>query len=256
MTFSYLKTGFGCFLLLLMSACFYFTDPMRKAEKALGQEKCKQAKHFFLLAQSKKLKFARKAARICLPKFAEEAIWFYDYLSMREESPEKRLLIKEQLADIYLNKLKNYEKAIEVYSFLKSQSTSIDKKQLYSFRMALSYFEMGKWEMSLKEVGSLSFTQINNENLVRKLFLKARVLLMQERYTEAEKVFRRIQQVSPDYFRNNRLFLYLSFIYESQKEFHQAIMELENFQSTSEFLADKIRRLKVRQSKQPGIIHF
>ena len=229
---------------------------MRKAEKALRQGNCKQAKQLFILAQNKKLKVARKAAGICLSQFTEEAVWFYDYLSLREESAEKKLLIKEKLADIYVNKVKNHEKAIELYSFLKSQNSSGDKKQFYSFRIALSYFEKGKWEASLKEVESLLLNRISDKNLIEALFLKARIFLMQERHLDSQRVFRRIQQKDSVYFKENKLFLYLSFIYESQKEFHRAITELKHFQSTSEFLGDKIRRLKIRQSKQPGTVSF
>ena len=240
-----------------MSSCFYFTDPMRKAEKALQKGNCKQVKRFFLLVQNdKKMKFAEKAAKACVSKSIKEAIWFYDYLSEREKDIGKRISIKEHLADLYFKKERAYEKAIEEYSFLKKQDVSEGKRGLYSFHIALSYFESGKWEMSLKETEKLLSLQLDGKNLLNALFLKARTLLMQEKYIEAEKAFRQIQQVDSVYFEKNKLFLYLSFIYESQKEFHQAIIELRSFQNTSEFLTDKIKRLEIRQSKQPGAVRF
>ena len=244
-------------IFFIMSACFYFTDSLRKAEKSLQDGDCKQAKHLFLLAQSdKKVEFAEKAAKACVSKFTTEAIFFYEYLSKREKKKEKRVLVKEFLASIYFQKQRDYERAIEEYSFLKKQRVSVKKKHFYSFRIALSYFEMGKWEMSLKEIEELLSIQLNKKDLLNTLFLLARGLLMQEKYVEAGGVFEKIRQVDPAYFKKNKLFLYLSFIYESQKEFHQAIIELRKFQNTSEFLSDKIKRLEIRQSKQPGVVRF
>ena len=251
--FLFRKTG-PFFLFFSMSACFYFTDPIRRAQKALGKGNCKQAKHFFLLADREgRREFAGKAAKACVSRFTAEAVFFYDYLFKQEKNMAKRVLIKEDLADVYFTNQQNYEKAIEEYFFLKGQDVSMKKKHLYSFRIALSYFEMGKWEMSLKETEKLVSMPLKKESLLETLFLSGRVLLMQEKYAEAGKLFKKIRQVDPVYFEENKLFLYLSFIYESRKEFHQAIIELGKFQNTSEFLADKIKRLKVRQSKQPGV---
>ena len=244
-------------LFFLTSACFYFTDPIKRAEKALGKGDCRQAKHFFLLAGGDgKSEFAEEAAKACVSHSTKEAVFFYDYLSKREKNMTKRVLIKEALAEVYFTNQQNYEKAIEEYFFLKGRKESMEKKYFYSFRIALSYFEMGKWEMSLKETEMLVSMGLKKESRLAALFLLGRVLLMQEKYAEAGKVFKKIQQADPVYFEENKLFFYLSFIYESRKEFHQAIIELGKFQNTSEFLADKIKRLKVRQSKQPGAAPF
>ncbi len=238
--------------------CFYFISPIRKAEKALERGDCKQARKMFSQAVNKDRVVAEKAARLCVSKSIEEAVWFYDYLSKREEDKEKRLSLKEKLAGLYFENLEDYEKAVELYSFLRNQEVSSEKKQNYSFRIARSYFELRKWDMSLKEVDALTAQEeIKNTKKsfrfkINKIFLKARILLMQEKYSAAEEVFRSIQRTAPDYFEKNKLFFYLSFIYESRKEFHQAIVELESFQSTSDFLADKIKRLKTRQNNQPG----
>lgn len=240
-----------------MNGCFYFTDPLRKAEKALQRGHCEQAKHFFLpVKDSKKKKFAEKAAKMCASKNVKVTIWFYMYLSERGIKEHERLSFKEHLADIYFTKQRSYEKAIEEYSFLEKQKVSNKKKYLYSFRIALSFFELGKWEMSLKEVEKLLSMSLEEKDFLVALFLKARILLMQKRYAETRKVFKKIQRVDNLFFEKNKLFLYLSFIYELQKDFDQAVMELKDFQNTSEFLKEKIRRLEIRQSKQPGAVYF
>ena len=244
-----------------MGACFYFTDPMRKAKKALKNNNCHQAKEFFILSQNKEIAFARKAAGKCSSISITTSVWFYRYLSNSEEDEKKRNRAREKLADIYFEELKNYEKAIELYSFLKAQMDVSPKKLFYSFRMAVSFFELGKWPASLKEI-SLLEGKVKNEASLKDSgffiekgnvdFLKARIFLMQRKYKKAETMFRKIQKTQPLYFKKNKLFFYLSFIYESRKEFYQAISELKNFESTSEFLSDKIERLKVRQKNQPG----
>ena len=248
------------FLFVFVSGCFYFISPIRKAQRSLMKGDCEQAQKFFLMASHKKLKFAEKAAEFCLSKSTITAVWFYTYLSEREEDRKKRLLLKEKLAELYFKELKLYEKAIELYSFLSTQGFSEEKGRLYFFRIALAYFEMGKWEMSLKKINLLieknREKNIKDSNMVKELFLKARIFLMQKKYMEAEGAFQKIQKVDPVYFKKNKLFLYLSFIYELQKEFSQAISELEKFQSTSEFLSEKVKRLKIRRSNQPKTMRF
>ena len=258
----FLKKTAILFLSCFMGACFYFTDPMRKAEKALDQKDCRRAKEFFILAPQKEIVFVRKAAQKCATLSLKEAIWFYDYLSYKEETLEKRVLAREQLAHIYFEEIKDYEKAIELYSFLRAQVELSYKRLFYSFRIAFSFFELGKWQASLTELSRLEgelkkkravLRPVNSGYSIRNIdFLKARVFLMQKRYEQAEEIFRKIQKNQPEYFKENKLFFYLSFIYESKKEFHQAISELENFENTSHFLSDKIERLKVRQKNQPG----
>lgn len=246
-----------------MGSCFYFTDPMKKAERALHRGSCHQAKEFFILAAQKEMVFARKAAKVCTTLSIENAIWFYDYLSYKEETLERRVSAREKLASIYFEEIKNYEKTIELYSFLKTQAHLSYKKLFYSFRIAVSFFELGKWQASLTELSFLdreikdkgfsSLPSVDSGYSIGNVdFLKARIFLMQKRYEKSEEAFRKIQKNQPDYFKENKLFFYLSFIYESKKEFHQAISELKNFGSTSNFLSDKIERLKVRQKNQPG----
>lgn len=254
---NYLFCGF---LLFVLNGCFYFIDPMRKAEKALKKGDCEQAKKIFVSSSKKKLAFAKKAGHFCLSKSPQEAVWFYYYLSEREEE-KKAYLLKEKVANIYFETLKDYEKAIEIYSFLKSQKISKKKEDFYIYRMALSFFELGKFSssLSLLHKQAISFTSIRKTPIAYevlywdKKFLIGRSLLMRKKYVEAEKIFQEIQYSNPLYFKEKELFYYLSFIYELQKEFHQAISELEQFESTSEFLASKIDRLKIRQRNQPGV---
>ena len=246
---------------IFLSNCFYFVDSMRKAETALKKGDCEKARNFFLSSPNKKLKFARKAGNLCLSSSPKTAVWFYQYLSEREDI-NKALSYKKKIADIYFEILKNYEKAIEAYSFLNDQNLSQKEKNFYVYRRAFSYFELGKFSASLsllgKRTSSAAFSwRVSSSDRIYwdYKFLMGRAFLMLEQYMEAEQIFQEIQQKNPLYFKENKLFIYLSFIYELQKEFHQAISELEQFESTSEFLANKIRRLKIRQGNQPGMSH-
>ena len=241
----------GLFLFFL-PGCFYFISPIRKAEKALKKGNCEQAREFFIESRKKNMKFAEKAGKLCQHKNLRETLWFYQYLSLREQDEKKSLNFKETLADLYFKEVRDYERALEVYFSLREKSSSTSKKWFYSFRMALSYYEMGKWEMSLKEIEGLLKQSVSKER-IKVLFLKARTLLMQKKYKKAEAEFRQIKEKDFKFFKENNLFLYLSFIYESKKEFQQAVLELESFQSTSEFLANKIKRLKIRKNNQPGV---
>ncbi|MDE0119458.1 MAG: hypothetical protein OXM55_05570 [Bdellovibrionales bacterium] len=244
-------------LCLFLTGCFYFTSSVRKMEKALKKKECSQARLDFLSIEgreNKKQLLAKKAVQVCLPISKKQAVWFYQYLSERERNKEHRLELKKTMARIYFEEIKDYEAAVKVYSFLQTQDVSAEEKQKYSFRVAQAYFEMGKWLASLNQVERVLSTMDKNKDnkWVKVFFLKGRILLMQERYKEAEDTFIVLQRSAPGFFKVNKVFLYLSFIYESRKEFHQAISNLKEYQNTSEFLMSKIKRLKIRQNNQPA----
>ena len=238
-------------LTVFLSSCMYFTSNIKKAEKALKKKDCSGALKFFHLSQKKPIKFAYKASKLCTHKSPREAVRFYAYLSRTAKNPTEKLRFKKQEARIYFERLQNYDKAVEAYSALKNLSTSLKKKEDYIFKIAQAYFEMGKWSMSLKELKTLSE---NPKNQIKILFLKARIFLMQEKLNLAEQTFREIQSKAPGFFKKTDMFLYLSFIYESRKEFKQAISELENFKNTGAFLRDKLQDLNRKQQNLPRIL--
>ena len=240
-----------------LSSCFYFVSPARKAKKALKEKDCARAVKFLMTAEEDLKKIAEKGVKVCGALSLKNTVLFYEYLIKREESEEKRNILKEKSAQLYFEDLKNYEKALELYSFLKT--ANLKKREFFSFRSALCFFELKKWDMSLKELKSLITEKPDfpvpfqyRVPKADKMFLKARVLLMREKPEQAEKVFRKIQKNYPLYFKERELFWYLSFIYESRKDFHRAILELKNFQNTSKFLRHKIKRLKERRKSLPA----
>ena len=251
--YSYLFCGFFLFIL---NGCFYFIDPVRKANKALKNGDCVQARKIFFSSSRKTLDFAEKAASFCLSKSPQSAVWFYHYLSEKKEE-KQAFLWKEKTADIYFEILRDYEKAIEIYSVLKDQEISNKKKDFYVYRMAFCFFELGKFSAALSLLNKTVPSFLENSSHSSKMywdnqFLIGRTLLMQNKYREAKRIFQEIQYNNPSYFKEKELFYYLSLTYELQKEFHQAISELEQFKNTSHFLNSKISRLKVRKKNQPG----
>ena len=248
------KYALLAFFLFTLNRCFYFMDPVRKAKKALKKKECEKTWEIFSSLSEKDILFAEKAGEECLSQSPKTAVLFYYYLSKSLSDPARAFLMKEKTADIYFEVLKNYGQALEFYSVLMAERVSDEKKALYTYRMAFCYFELGKFSDSL----SLLFSPPSRPALIldemywNKKFLIGRNFLMLGKYPSAQKVFQEIQNKNPLYFKEKDLFFYLSFIYESQKEFRQAVMELERFKSTSEFLASKIDRLRIRQKNQPG----
>ena len=240
-------------LLICTVGCFYFTDSLRKARKALKRGDCEKTRDFLTSSQKTDLAFALKAAQVCEKKSAIEGTWFYKYLSEREKTKEKRFFFKEKLADIYSERLKDYESAFSLWFFLRDQTQQANKKLSYSHKIASGFFEMQKWEESLLEINkSLNRINMGSEFHRDFLFLKGRVLLMQEQFDQAERIFRQIEMQSPQFFQDQNIYWYLSLIYESQKDFQQAIRELKRFQNSSEFLKDKVERLREREKNLPA----
>ncbi len=196
--------------------------------------------------------FAERASQAC----AEKNAWFDEYLFKRSKE-HKKIFYAKKLAERYFVKQKKYQKALPSYFFLKNKARKPEEKAFYSLRIATIFFELGFWKQSLIEIkNQLQIPFLNSERKMDFLFLKSRVLLMQAEYDLAEKIFYQIKKQDPSYFAQHKIFLYLSLIHESQKNFHQAIMELELFKDSSSFLLEKIGRLKLRQKNQPGIISF
>ncbi len=232
-------------------------SPSRKMQKALEKKDCAGAIGFFkdIKGRSSKLTWAKKAYSGCLSAQPKVALWFLGYLSRHEHTKEERLFFLKKQADLAFERVKDYEQALVAYSVLKEQAVLPSEKNFYTFRMALSYFERGKWESALKEIQSLLNQKergFSAPEQPKALFLKARIHLMQEEYPKAEKALKKVQALHPSYFKEQEMFLYLSFIYEERKDFHKALKELEAFQHTSAFLREKINKLKMRQRNQPG----
>ena len=280
---------------IILFGCSYFTNPLKKAKKALSQGDCKKTREFLLQSLKIDTSFALKALDFCKNKAS--AKWFYIYLSEHEKDKRKQVFYKEELARYYFEKEENYEKAIETWFSLKnnffnnkaplaaaqSASGKIYKNFIflkvkpiqYSYNIALAFFEIKKWESALleikkegvkdpdfllKEFESLYKVKDFEDELKQTglkfyldfLFLKARVLLLQKKYKESEKEFLRIQQVNIEFFESRNIHLYLSFIYEISKNFDKAVEELKGFKNTSDFLKNKIERLKTRQRNLPA----
>ena len=234
-----------------LSSCFYITSPVRRAQKALKEKDCNKALGFFQEIKNKKqkLKIARKAPPLCLNTTPAVSLWFYNYLSEWEQTKKQKLFFKKKAGDLAFETVKNYEQALMAYSFLKQQAILESDKNFYSFRMAFSYFERGKWSATLKTLKPL----LTNQSFHKKaLFLKARTLLLKEEYQNAKTTFQTIRKLYPLYFKEQEMFLYLSFIFEEQKDFHRASLELKDFQQSSAFLREKIKQIKSRRQNQPG----
>ena len=265
---------------LFLSHCSYWDSPARKSQKALKEKNCEKALSFFqeINQASPKLKVARKASSVCLNRSPKISLWFYNYLSQQELTQQKRLFFKKKAGDLAFEKIQDYEQALFAYSFLKEQAVLKADKNFYSFRMAFSYFKRGKWESALRTLRPL-FEKSQSENLSKALqnkalFLKARIFLMQAEYQKAKTTFQNIRALFPKYFKEQEMFLYLSFIYEEQKDFQNALTELEAISLTelsscakadpadpalkaeclkkSESIKEKIKQLKRRQKNQPG----
>ena len=197
------KVFFNLFVAFFLSSCFYFVSPARKAKKALKQKDCARAIKFLMIAEGDLKRLAWQGAKVCESLSARQAVLFYEYLIKREEILEKRIFFKEKAAQLYFEELKNYEKALELYSFLKNSPTK--KNEFFSFRAALCFFELKKWDMSLKELNRIikekpRFKSFSPYWEAEKMFLKARVFLMQKKQGQAEKMFLKIQKNHPAFF--------------------------------------------------------
>ena len=245
-------------ILLFFPSCFYFLSPLAKANRALLKGDCEKLFTLFVLIEENKQKrqLAQKAGGRCLKNFPQISAEFYSYLSERQENKAQRIKFKEKLAHIYFKRLKSYEKALEVFFYLKQQKPN---KGVYVFYIAQIFFEMKNWEASLRSLEPLlkgrpktAPFDLSPITFPEVLFLKARNLLLQQKYSSAESLLQTIKKDHASFFKEKRIHLYLSLVYETQKQFHMAIEELKQFSHTSAFLQYKINRLQIREKNQPG----
>lgn len=242
------------FFFALLSGCFYFTDPVHKIETSLKKSDCAAAWQMFSnIAQVSKFdlrleKLALAAAGKCQRKSIQISLQFYQWLLQQNISNQRKILLHKKLLHI-LEPAGELALAIPSYIFLKTHIKS--QQNLYALRLAEAYFTLEKWEQSKQVIKKYLALSLAVSKKLDFLFLKARILLRQRKYSAAKAVFLKIKQLSFKFFKEKNISLYLVFIYEQQKQFHLAIKELSQ-QPETLFLKSKIQRLKKRLQRQPG----
>ena len=248
------KVFYTTLVLSAFSGCFYFTDPLLGAKKALKRQDCERAWNLFqtmsssATVKSRLLRFAEEAANICRKQSSKIAIQFYKYLTQQNISDQRKIVFHKQLVSI-LESSGAYAAVVPSYRFLKDHVKN--ENHLYTLKLAQAYFDLKKWDLSLQAIEKHIPLVKRKTFQLQFLFLKARVLIRTQQYVSSEKIFRQIQKLSPKFFKQRDMFLYISFIYEQKKAFHLAIEELSR-QPPSDFLNTEIKRLKARQRQQPG----
>lgn len=254
-TINFLKGPGGVALFLMMGGCFYGLSPLNQAKKALRIRDCPAARKFFQQVESVSpdLKWVRQAARICEPLFLKEALWFYEFLWKHSVLEEEKTGFLKKMAYLHFEKNENYEKAAQAFYQLSLKQSAPSQKAESLLYLARSWFELKKWDQALVEIQKLQKQDLfYRKNRAEILFLKARIFLMKSRYQKSRQVFYDIKEKHPVFFRDKEGELYLSLIYEIQRELAFAGSVLQGFRTSSRFLSHRLHRLRKRHNQQPG----
>jgi tetratricopeptide (TPR) repeat protein len=203
------------------------------------------------------LQAAKQAARIAyfeLKNFSQ-AIELYKQLVLYAPDPATRIDAQKNIAEIHFKHLTDYRQAVLEYNRLLELPHMKEDGFKYRLAVAHSYFYMNNFYQALVEIDAILTKGFPEELLYEPLLVKANIFLNTNRLDEAIKVLQELLNRYPERSKKETVGLQLAVCYEEKKDYAKAVETLETVKvtyPTPEFIEMRIRRLKERQSYQPG----
>lgn len=257
----------GLLLLFIFSqlGCgFYFQEiEDQRAQKALkNKDHNKALEHFTKILKrspesDEALSSARTAIKIAETNEVNEytTISFLQHLVLYSKEQEERVRSQERIADIFYDKLNDYEKAIVEYTRLLALPILNSAKIEYRTKIARSFYYLNKFDQAISEVNVLLKEEVTQEQKFNLLLFRANVFLTQKKSELAIVDFRNLLKEFPEESNKERIGLIIAIAYEDMNEFEKAIEVLDEIKPDYDdpgFLEIKIKRLQERILNQPG----
>lgn len=200
---------------------------------------------------------ARSAARICQLELKDylKAIQFLRHIIMYSDDDSERNRVQKELANIFFEKLENYDQAIVEYENLLKLTPKDSERYFLKSRIAKSHFQVNNFYQSLVEVESLIEETKDKESIFDLNLFKANIFLTTKKIDSAIKILKQLLKQNPEKAAKENVGINLSLAYEENKDFVKAMKTLEFIKEsypTKEFIELKINRLKQRAKNQPG----
>lgn len=204
------------------------------------------------------IKSAQEAARIShyeIKKFPD-AIKYYKHVILYAPKESERIDAQKKIADLYFSQTLDYTEAIAQYSQLLELPHTPKEDGQYRFAIARAYFYQNNFFQSQVEIDKiLADGKADKDLAFDALLLKANIFLSNKKLDDAITALKEVMAKFPDRAKAETIGLVLAICYEEKKDFSKAVETLESIKNDyprKEFIENKIKALKERQSLMPG----
>lgn len=252
-------------ILLSVSACTLSSEDLefkRAQESAASGDNETALEHYKKIVDRyvktpNAIKSAQEAARIShyeLKKFPD-AIRYYKHVILYASSDAARIEAQKKIADLYFSQTLDYPQAISEYSRLLDLPHTPKEDGEYRFAMARAYFYQNDFFQSQVEIDRILAGKPDKDLAFDALLLKANIFLSNKKLDDAITALKDIIAKFPDRAKAETIGLVLAICYEEKKDFSKAVETLESIKNDyprKQFIENKIKALKERQSLMPG----
>jgi len=203
------------------------------------------------------MKAASEAARIAhyeLKKFPE-ALRLYKHIILYSTDEKQRVDAQRKIADLYFNQTLEYGEAITAYNRLLELPHDREQGNRDRLSIARSYFYLNNFFQAQVEIDKIVGGKASKDLTFEALLLKANIFLTTKKHEEAIAVLKTLIEQYPERSKNETIGLILAICYEEQENYAKAIETLQSIKDSyprKEFIENKIKVLKERESQRPG----
>lgn len=206
------------------------------------------------LNNSTKNKYLLEAARIIRFEIQdyERAIRVYRKIILQSQEENKRISAQEAIAEIYLENLFNYNKALKELQILEPLIKNTNDKEKIKLKIVLTQYLTGNFSQALEEINSAMISA--KDEVLNFLKIKAQVLVAQKKYKEAITIYLEIYNRDAQYFEKENLFIATSVVYEENEDYAEALQYLIKHEAQikdKSYYELRYKRLKERLVNKP-----
>ncbi len=203
---------------------------------------------------TKKYKNLLEAARLARFEIQdyERAIKIFRDVILSSNDESMRISAQESIAEIYLENIQDYNKALKELQILEPLLTDSKKKEKTRLRIAQALFLTGNNQQAIEEILSAEkYIKLNSVNFLK---LKAEVLLAQKKYKEAIVAYEELKNKNAQFFADENLYIATSIVYEENEQYTEALNFLVKNQTLIKdkpYYELRTKRLKEKIANKP-----
>lgn len=206
------------------------------------------------------LEASRRGARLATfeTKDYAKAAEFYRHLVLHSPDSNERVSAQRSLAEIYFDKLMNYDQAVIEYSRLLPLAGE-KERPIYQMAMAKAHLNLNNFAQALTEIEDLMGRKLGDDLKFEALLFKGNLLQAAKKLDEAISIFELLMKEFPQRAQNENVGMSLAVSLEEKGDLKRAIEVLDGIKGhypTPDFIQVRINRLKERMANLPGAQGF
>lgn len=185
----------------------------------------------------------------------KRTIQFLEFLVMKSDQTEKRILAQEKLARIYFDQIQDYKNAITQFNKLIPHLESKSDQLRVRLMTARALYYLGEFDQSLTEVDSLLRIGAEDDQKYEALLLKSNIYMAKKTFSKSIEIYNELIKLDEKRSRLENIHLALALCYEEMTDYKKAIEVIEEAKKLdpqNEYFELRIKRLTERLANKPG----